>query len=444
MSLLDLLLGTLILLVVAGAAWALLDRPQRGILTLAGLVPFNGLLLLVPHPELVDGWKEGLVVATFAASLLSPRSVPWREMRLPGWAAPAGLLLLLALLSAVFVPTTQGIQGLKIGYFYLLVALIILRNPFTARDRDRLVTILMVGGVITAVYGVAQQVLGGSRLAAMGYEYNETIRTAGGFLRSFSTFNQPFGFGLFSMMVLLVCGSVALAQPRRWRNAVFLALSPLLLAGMLLTVVRGAYLGLALGALLLAVVRYRGLLLSIPFALAVLINLPEAARSAALSASSLGERGAGWSAIVDEILRHPSGIGIGTTGSVAAKVAALSGSRATIYQPDSHYVKMLLELGIIGLWLFVLLLVTALATALATARRAVDPDAALALGIAASFFAATGAAFVSTYLEIFPMDVYFWMFLGVVACIPQSGSTHSHYAPGEAESRPMPANSSPP
>ncbi|MEZ5159242.1 MAG: O-antigen ligase family protein [Candidatus Nanopelagicales bacterium] len=437
------LLAVLTGLGLAGFAYALVNRPQRGILALAALVPFNGLLLLVPHPGIVDGWKEALVLVTFLASLLSPDAVPWRQVRLPTWAAPAWALLLVAMVSAAFVPTTQAIQGLKIGFFYALVSVILLRNPFTPRDRDRLVTILMVTGVAAALYGVAQQAIGAPRLVAWGYEYEETIRAAGGYLRSFSSFNQPFGFGLFSMMVLLVCGSVALAEPRRWRNAIFLVCSPLLLAGMLLTIVRGAYLGLALGALLLAALRYRGLLLGIPLALAVLVNLPESIRITVFSSGSLGERGAGWSGISDEILSHPFGIGIGSTGSVAEKVATLQGSGATTYQPDSQYVKLLLEFGIVGVWLFVLFLVASLTAALITARHTVDPDSALALGIAASFLAAIGAAAVSTYFEIFPMDVYFWMFLGVLACIPRSGSTHSHCAPAAAGFRPISASSSP-
>lgn len=440
MSPMGVLVGALILVGLVAFAVAAVDRPQRGVLLLAALVPFDGTLLIVDHPGIVEGWKEGLVLVTFSASLISSRSVPWRHLQAPDWAIPAGLLFLLALVSAAFVPVLQGVQGLKIGFFYALLTLVLLRNPFTARDRDRLVTILMSTGVITGVYGVAQQAIGMPRLAGWGYEYNETIRSAGGYLRSFSTFNQPFGFGLFITMVLLVCGSVALSDPRRWRNALFLAASPVLIAGMALTIVRGAYLGLALGMLLLAAVRYRGLLLGIPLVLAGFAYLPANAREAMLSSSSLGERSAGWSAITDEIVRHPFGIGIGSTGSVAEKVALLTEQRATTYQPDSHYMKMLVELGALGGWLFTLLLVAALVTAWLTARDSTDPDAALALGIAASFLAAIGASTVSTYFEIFPMDVYFWMLLGVLACIPRSGSTRSRYDPGEVVSRPMRAN----
>lgn len=432
-----------VLLLTAFVA-TLLDRPQRGVLILAAVVPFNGLLLLVPHPGIVDGWKEVLVGFTFVAAVMSPHAVPWSQVRLPSWAAPVGGLILLSLISSVFVPNLQAVQALKIGYFYVLVAISLLRSPFTARDRDRLVTILMVTGEITAFYGILQQVLGQGRLAALGYEYNESIRTAGGFLRSFSSFNQPFGFGLFIMLVLLVAGSVALSDPKRWRNAIFLALSPMLLVGMSLSIVRGAYLGLAVGAALLAAVRYRALLLGIPLAIAVLLNLPASVLGTVFSSSSLGERGSGWSDFMGEILRSPFGIGVGSTGSVAEKVAALTGSRTTTYQPDSQFVKVLLELGILGLWLFLLLMGFALAAALITADRSVDPDSALALGIAAGILAAIGASTVSTYFEIFPIDVFFWMFLGVLACIPISGSTRSHFAPEEVAYRPTSASSSPP
>lgn len=424
---------------------AILSRPQRGLLLLAALVPYDGLLELVPAPGIVSGWKEGLVLLTLGASVISASSRPLRSIRLPAWALMGLGLLVYAIASAAFVPYLQSVQALKIGYFYVLVTLIVLRNPFTSWDRHRLVTILMVNGVITSLYGLAQQVIGGDGLSALGYEYNVTIRTAGGILRSFSTFNQPFGFGLFVMMALLVGGSVALARPGTWRNAAFLVASPILVAGMATSIVRGAYLGLAVGILLLAIIRYRALLLLVPTALLVLMNLPAQVLGAVFSSSSLNERGTGWGQIFDEVLRNPFGIGIGSTGSVAEKVAEITGSRTAYYQPDSQYVKMLLELGVIGLWLLIALFVTGLTYALMVSRRSVDPDSALALGVAATMLAVIAASAVSTYLEIFPMDFYFWLLLGVLTCIPtpeqRSGSTRSHFALGAAVSRPTSANS---
>ena len=189
---------------LALAGLLLLRRPQRGVLVLAALAPFDGLLLLVPHPPLADGWKEALVLATLAAAVLRPDRVAPRVR--PGWLVALVGLALLGAGSAVFVGGTQALLGMKINFFYLLLLPILWRCPFTARDRDRLVTVLMVTGTITAVVGLWQQVVGGAALNDLGYAWNETIRTAGGLLRSFSTFNQPFPFGLFQMLVLLVAG----------------------------------------------------------------------------------------------------------------------------------------------------------------------------------------------------------------------------------------------
>jgi hypothetical protein len=64
------------LAVVAPLGVALTRRPQRGLLVLAALVPFDGLLLLVPDlPALAAGWKEALVLSTLAATFVAPASV---------------------------------------------------------------------------------------------------------------------------------------------------------------------------------------------------------------------------------------------------------------------------------------------------------------------------------------------------------------------------------
>ena len=102
---------------------------------------------------------------------------------------------------------------------------------------------------------------------------------------------------------------------------------------------------------------------------------------------------------------------------------------------------MLLELGVIGLWLLGALFVTGLAYAFTVSRRSVDPDSALALGIAATMLAVIVASAVSTYLEIFPMDFYFWLLLGVLICVPTSGSTPLRYARVAAGYRPTSVNS---
>jgi hypothetical protein len=123
------------LAVVAALAMLLLPRwyrrPQAGLLVLAALVPFDGLLLLVPHPGILDGWKEALVLATAVLSVLAPRAPAPAGRRVPLWALATGVLPL-ALVSALLVEPARAVQGLKIGYFYLLIPMVLWRHPFTA------------------------------------------------------------------------------------------------------------------------------------------------------------------------------------------------------------------------------------------------------------------------------------------------------------------------
>ncbi len=446
------------LLFVAGhLGVALVRRPQRGLLVLAALLPFDGLLQVVPGGESLGPWKEALVLATVLAMIVSPASARRQEpLAAPPWLLPTLALVTLGAVSALVTGGIVGVWGFKIAYFFLLVPLVLWVCPFDERDRDRLVSILMATGAATAFFGLAQQAIGAERLAAAGWDYNTAIRFSGGLLRSFSTFTQPFSFGLFVSMVLLVCLPVAMADHRRPRNLAFLVASPVLVIGMAASVVRGASLGLAVGLLVLAAWRFRGLFHAGLVASLGLLFVPATVVTAYLSSSSLGQRADGWSTIIDRFVSAPLGNGIGRTGAAAEKsvelgadpsqVITLGGRGAgDLYVPDNQYVKTALELGPLGLWLLVLVGVTVVAHAVGVARRTTGPDRALAQGIAASVVGAAVASTVSTYLEIFPLDFYFWLFVGVLTCpLASSPSTPSPCAPTAAGSRPTSVSSSVP
>jgi hypothetical protein len=405
---------------------ALVQRPQRGILLLAALLPFHGLLTLTPFSGALTGWKEVLAGAAFAATFVAPRAaraLPGR--RIPAWAVPLGGFVGLGVISAAAQHDLQGLVGLKVTFFYLVLALTIWRCPLEARERERFVTILMVTGVVTAAFGVVQQVLGGARLVALGWEYNTNVRTSGGLLRAFSTFNTNFPFSLFLMMVLLVGLPVALSAPRRRRNRLFLYATPIVLAGMVSSLTRGGWVGLVVGLLYLGAVRYP-ILSNVTLRLMV-VGAIALAFVAGYSASFLAsESGEDRITILEQnfpaIAQHPLGLGIGATGSAAEKVAELQDTTATTVQPDDYYLKVALELGVVGLWLFVLFFVSAGSTVHRRARALREPgDVALAYGTGALLLGAAVVSLLATFLEVFPLDAYFWILLAIVAtCDPES------------------------
>ncbi len=423
------------LLVLTAGGWWLATRPQRGILLLVALVPFDGLLLLVPHPGVVDGWKEALALACLGASFVAPVGVraPAGSRR-PGWLIPVAALLGLSTASAVVVGGLASLLGLKIGFFYLTTAWAIWRCPLDHRERDRLVTILLACGIVTAAYGVVQQVLGAARLVSFGYEYNSAVRFSGSFLRSFSTFVQPFGFGFYLMLVVLLTLPGALRDPHRLRSRIFLWSLPLLSAGILSTVVRGAWLGLAVGVVYLASTRHRALFLLLPVAVVAVLLLPADAASSALSSRSTGERTSGWSENRHHVVQRPFGSGVGSTGAPAEKAAELAKDTGPTYQPDNQYFVALYELGPLGLWLLLLVYASALGATRRAARTRAGPDGDLASGMSAVIVAVMAASTVSSILQIFPMDVLWWVLLAVIASVP-AASAHPDDPPAPPGTR---------
>lgn len=406
------LVGALAVPLLVGLA----RRPQRGVLVLAALVPFDGLLLLMPHlPPVVAGWKEALVLATLAATFVAPPDARAPRGRRPPTWAPAVLgLLILALASAILVGGLQALWGLKIAFFFVLVAVIVWRCPLQARERDRLVSVLMVTGLVTALYGILQQKMGHVRLHALGYEYNTAIRFTRGLLRSFSTFDNPFGFGYFLMLVLLVGVTCALAQPHRVRSGLFFLSLPVLLLGLGTSFVRGAWLGLAAGLTYLGLVRFRMLLLGLPVVAVAFILLPGSVSSAAFASSSGVQRVNIWQANLSDVINHPLGVGVGSSNAAAEKVAGPERIEE-VFHPDNEYYRALYELGVLGLWFVVLLLTSAFRSARAASTTGSPEASVFALATAATVLAAATASFVTTYFDTFPSDVYFWILLGTVA-----------------------------
>ena len=404
--------------VVLPAVGAILNRPQRGVLLLALLVPFDGVLVVVSLPSGFEAWKETLVVITLLATFVCPgRSRAPKGRALPGWTPALVAFIAIALIWTALRPDIQGLLGLKTACFYMLLPIIVWRCPLGARDRDRLVSILMGTGFVCAFVGLAQQVVGADYLNGLGYAYNETIRFAGSYLRSFSTFDQPFPFALFLMVVLLVGLPVALGASHRARNRAFLLATPVYVAGMLSAFVRSAILGLAIGLLYLGVRRYRALLLAFPVALIAIVlvgSLGGAVGGPFGSAASLRQRSAGWEENLVQITEHPLGAGIGDTGAAAATASEFT-VVDDIYQPDNYYFKTAYELGVIGLWMLVLVLAAAFVATHRAGNRIRGPDQPLFDGIAAQILGAATAALVSSYFDIFPVDALFWLLVGVAA-----------------------------
>jgi O-antigen ligase len=394
-------------------------RPQRGVLIFAAVLPFDGMIKALGPPA-ADAWKQVFIVALLALTFVCPDEARGpRGRRLPGWVPAFVALLVFGLLSALTVDATTAGVGLRIAYFSVLLAVAIWRCPLDRLERDRLVTVFMVMAVVTSLVGLWQQTVSHEYLVSLGYEYEENIRfTVGMTLRSFSTFNLPFSFGFYLMLALLIGFPLALAEPRRLRSKLFFLSVPLICAGMLFSFVRGAMLGLAIGLLYLAFHRYKLLVWGIPIVLVAALFIPAGATltGAVFGPRSLGERTTSWQERFEVLADNPLGTGIGTTGAAADRTATLKNEdRNLTYQPDNSYLKVAFELGVLGLWLLVMMLVAMFLWMRSVERRCSGIDQDFVSGASAQLLAVMTASLVATYLELVPMDQIFWMMIGIVA-----------------------------
>jgi putative inorganic carbon (hco3(-)) transporter len=413
-------LPVLAVALLAPLLFAISERPQRGVLLLIALVPFDGLLLILDLPSQVDAWKEVLVALTLLATFVCPpESRAWPARSRPAWLLPLVGWIIIGVASVAASPTLESLVGLKIDFFYVLLALAVWRCPLAEREQDRLISIFMATGLICALVGLWQQALGHVALNQQGYEYNATIRFAGNFLRSFSTFDSPFAFGFHLMLVLVVCTPVALANTARLRNKLYLFALPIYVAGMLSSVVRAAVLGAGIGLVYLGFRRYRVLLAALPLGLVAFVFLGVLGGSVSstfASGSSFSERQVGWSENFSQVVRHPLGAGIGATGAAAEKAAELQFVVPTdLYNPDNYYFKTVYELGVLGLWMFVLFLIGAFVSTRHAVAGARPRDGPLLDGVGALILAAVAASFVANFFDAFPVDANFWVLLALVA-----------------------------
>ena len=209
----------LVVLIGAPVGLAIAQRPQRGVLLLVGVGSVLGPRQGAPDPiglegsaRAVHGRLDGDEHRRQAAA--GTRVYRRSCSRSSGTSA-------IACASALLIRGAQAEIGLKIGFFWALMAVMVWLRPLDGRDRDLVVTIMMVNAVITAIVGIGQQVVGAGRLVELGYDYNTTVRFTGHFLRSFSTFRLPFDFGFYLALVIVIGTSVSLREPRRVRSVLF-------------------------------------------------------------------------------------------------------------------------------------------------------------------------------------------------------------------------------
>lgn len=342
----------------------------------AAVIPFLVFtpMLKVFADERIGALKDVLVLAASvaaAAVFLKRRADGTRGV------ADTAVIVVVAFIAVMYVLNVGGnltggsvygsawFHGVRLRLEPLLLFVAALVLPDARRSLKYAAISTIFTACVVSVYGLMQQALGEERLVALGYEYGRELRTIEGQLRSFGTFDTPFTYAAFLALAL----GVALLWPLR--TSVRLAAVSLIVAGLASSFVRtAAVIAVALLALWISRHGYRraAVLLAavaVVGGLAVFSSLESRTTRTVQASPSLYLTLNGRTTIWQERLggNYPAwllGEGVGAAGTAATRAQASSSPDVEPeddlgYTVDSGYFVTILDVGIAGLVLTLLL-----------------------------------------------------------------------------------------
>jgi hypothetical protein len=426
-------------------------RPVYGLLL---YLPFSGIpyVLLYPNVRASTLLKDALfVIPAYAGFVMRSAS---RRRRVDGRPIPGVPLALFATVVVVqiFNPASPGrlvgTIGAKVWLFYVPLCYL---GYHLVEDRGQLAKLLglmSAVAVVPAVVGIAEAVLiysghrdlvygwYGGAAASVTQGFAEFSLSGGGSLRrvpsTFSFVAQYFSFTVSMVTVTYAWWRGGLAGTRSALGGLGGAVWLLLLLAGLLSGARAAFLFLPFLVTLILVLEGR----TARFAFARLVA--PAALLLGVAAAVLGTTAGG-------VLGHATQVGLGEFGDVfvigfhqgfartlvglgtgvdtnAARYALgqtgrFAGVDGTWY--ESWYVKTLLELGIAGLAILALLLGTLVTKAIRQHARLRDPALkAISASLLGLLIWNIVFNIKAQYMDIDPMNVYFWLLLGLLFKLP--------------------------
>lgn len=355
-------LGPIVLLgIFFAVVVGFLVAPHIAVATLIPLFALLPTLKVILFPWIGPS-KDLIAIAAISAAaiLVVQRSSQGQSQRGDFWIATC-----VAVLGLFYVVNVGGLEfdlawahGVRLALEPLALVLVGLTLSDARRTLHWAMVSLVSTATIVALYGIAQQVLGMSRLYGFGYLYDYHLRTFHGHLRSFGTLDEPFAYAAF-----LLLGLAALVFWFRF-GALTVAAGAVILTGLAFSFVRTALL-ILLGLLALWLAR-RGytsmslFLLGAAAVTAVLIlivssNATETrtVRTGTSTFLTINGRTESWRIFLGKPEVWVFGHGVGEVGTAAERATYtisqdpddISERRAV----DSGYFAVIADVGILGL-----------------------------------------------------------------------------------------------
>jgi hypothetical protein len=442
---------------LAGLWTPIIVRWQRGLYGLLAYVPFAGAVSLALSPNRIPLLlKDILFVAPAYIGLVAALVV--RRERLGFPMIPLALMGTLAILvgGQVLGPSVANILmtviGLKVWLFYLPLYFVAFYAIRSCEDLWRIMRLLAALAIVPCVVGLSEYVL------ALAFGYAEVMtwfygELAADVTQGFTTFEFGPGYLMripstfsfapqywgFTLAMLVPCYAVWRGDPSmRWRRVAggvfFLDLAAGTLSGSRAAFI---FLPLLLGTTVLLDRKTR----------AIVVFLSAMVPAAVVAAAGLGfrplfnhvyglfghyARDVAYDGLLTALELAPFGAGTGTNTGPARYAIADPASFQAI---ESYYAKAVYELGFLGLILIVLLFGWIILSGWKVTRQVEDRLRPCAAALTAFAVCIALNSFKGWQLDLDPINVYFWVFAGILNRIAGLDDSRSR--------RPFPQNRAP-
>jgi len=354
---------------VLAVTWLFVRFPETMLALTVAVIAATPALKLLAAPELgvlKDALIGAAVVGSFVTARMEPHSKRARLASVRPLHGLAGLLV------GLYVVNLSGVHdaawAFSVRQVVEAVALLVVGASLPSARHALVVVakVVIVFALLQVAVGLWQQWVGADGLILQyGYTFEEQVRlTADGQLRSFGTFNDPFGYAAFLCFALAAVAMIV--RDLRWR----VGLAVPLLIGLYESQVRTA--AVAVVALLAVVLLRRGRAV---VAGAVAIAACGGAIALTLTATptvgtstvnlggtlvTLNGRTSFWGEVVGEPRQWALGRGVGSVGVGAdraqtdlvytpGEAVERFQRTGTDYRVDSSYLLLVAEVGVVGL-----------------------------------------------------------------------------------------------
>ena len=281
---------------------------------------------------------------------------------------------------------------------------------------------------LAALYGMKQEFFGFAGFEKKYLDSNihvSRLLFIRGHWRKFSFFNDPVVFAYNMVSTCLLCVGLMTGPVSRAKKLILATIFTICFFGMMYTGTRGAFVLLPAAFVLILILRFNSrmmaaavvaalvfvFLIYVPTSNYTILRFQTAFRPS--DDASFNLRKANQKKIQPYILSHPIGGGLGATGVWGSRFAP--NSFLASFPPDSGYVRVAVELGWIGLFLFCLLVFVILRTGVIHYFAIRDPELkAYCLSMILIVFALQLGNYPQEALVQYPTSVLFYLVIALI------------------------------